>query len=308
MAVQKSVQITFFALGTVNTITAFGVDDPAPLLPAKARVLELNDRLSAFQPDSEVSRINRAAGAGFVPVHADTFELIRAAVRYSALSEGAFDLTVRPVVSLWGIGKKGPYVPSEKELAQVRPLVDYRSVVFDEADRSVMLRASSQAIDLGGIAKGYAADEVRRLLALHGVSQAVVNLGGTVAVMGACRTVGVQHPRKATGVPMGILPLCNQAAVTSGSYEKFFVKDGVRYHHILDPRTGRPARSGLMGVTLIGRSAMELDALTTAVFVLGPADGMDLVRQLDLQAVFITDDLDVFITPELKDSFSLITK
>lgn len=302
---EKLLRKTFKALGTVNTIVVPDSCSTA-LQEAEQRVLELDNRFSVFKENSEISCINRAAGLDFVKVHADTFEVIKAALHFSQLSQGAFDISARPLVGLWGIGKKGTRIPSPEEIAAEKQLVDFRDIVLDEKSQSVMLRRPLQALDLGGIAKGYAADEVRRILVEHGCTDALINLGGTVITMGAPRTIGIQDPRKEAGIPMGKLQIANCALVTSGSYEKYFIRDGVRYHHIIDPRTGFPARSELLGVTLIGNSAMELDALSTAVFILGIQKGVQLLEKSSIEAVFIQESFDVFTTPALRDKFTLI--
>ena len=296
---------TFKALGTVNTIA---VPDSCliALQKAEQRVWELDDRFSVFKENSEISRINQAAGVDFVKVHADTFDIIKAALHFSKLSVGAFDISARPLVELWGIGRKENQIPLPSEIALRKRLVDFKDIIMDENSGSVMLRRPLQALDLGGIAKGYAADEVRKILADHGCKDALINLGGTVITMGAPRSIGIQDPRKESGVPMGRLRAENCSLVTSGSYEKFFIRDGVRYHHIIDPRTGYPVCSELLGVTLIGSSAMELDALSTAIFILGIPEGQRLLKKSGIEAVFITESFDVFTTPALRDNFTLI--
>jgi len=144
---------TFRALGTVNTIIVPDTCSDA-LQKAAQRVLELDDRFSAFKEDSEISRINQAAGLNFVKVHSDTFGIIKSALRFSQLSEGTFDITARPLVELWGIGKKENWVPSPGEIAARKQLVDFRDIILDEKAESIMLRRPLQALDLGGIAKG----------------------------------------------------------------------------------------------------------------------------------------------------------
>lgn len=296
----------FFALGTINTIETAGNDNGQALLEAALRVMELDDRLSAFKPDSEISRINQAAGKRSVPVHPDTMLIIKTAIKYAEFSDGAFDITIRPLVELWGAGSKLNLLPSPAKIEQARQLVNFRDILLDEQACSVMLKRQDQALDLGGIAKGYAADEARRILLAHGVYEALINLGGTVEIIGAARTVGIQHPQLPTGTPMGRVSISDQAVVTSGTYEKFFVKDGIRYHHLLDPRTGLPADSGLCSVTIIGDSAMVLDALTTAALVLGLEAGSALAASCGLQAIFVNDEQGVFAAQGLKDHFSLI--
>ena len=226
--------------------------------------------------------------------------------RISELADGVFDITARPLVALWGIGKKGEFIPNPQEVEQARALVNYRDVLIREDSGTMMLRRSQQAIDLGGIAKGYAADEVRRILFMHGISDALINLGGTVITMGRPREVGIQHPWKPTGMPLGKIRVKDRAVVTSGFYEKYFIHDEVRYHHILDPRTGYPSDSGLAGVTLIGNCAAELDALATAVFILGPERGAELAGQCGAESIFILKNGDVLTSPGLKGEFTLL--
>lgn len=297
----------FFALGTANSVSVPADAGEHVLRLAQERVTELNNRLSVFREDSEISRVNEAAGRRFVEVHPDTLTLVRASVRYSELTGGVFDLTARPLVALWGIGKKEKFIPSPQEIEQARALVNFRDILIREKNNALMLRRPGQALDLGAIAKGYAADEVRKLLFAQGVSDALVNLGGTVVAMGRPREVGIQHPWKPTGTVLGKLRVKDQAVVTSGFYEKYFLRDGIRYHHILDPRTGYPSDSGLAGVTLIGGSAMELDALATAIFILGPEKGAALLQRCGAEAIFITQSGDVMTTNGLKNEFTLLS-
>jgi thiamine biosynthesis lipoprotein len=306
--VKKSIQTTFPALGTVNTISVSGFADEAVVYRAAERVRELHRRLSAFGGDSEISAVNAAAGKHYVRVHDDTYELVRKAKIYAGLTGGAFDPTVRPLVGLWNIGGQAPAVPDTGEICDALCLTSFKDILTDDRHKSIMLRRPRMAVDLGAIAKGYAADEVRRILLENGVTEAVVNLGGTVTVLGTARTVGIQHPDRKTGNPMGAVTLRDQAAVTSGSYEKYFMKDGRRCHHLIDPHTGYPADSGLKSVTLIGASALELDALSTAVFVLGAETGNRLVEKLGLQAVYVTSDDQIYVTAGLKDAVTLSDK
>ena len=302
----KILQKTFFALGTVNSIYAPQLVDQKCLQNAIKRVMELDDRLSVFKQNSDISQINIAAGKNYVKVHPDTWEMIKTAVHFSEISAGTFDITIRPLVELWGIGKKEKYIPMPKLITKTLCLVNYQDILFDEQEKRIMLRRSGQAIDLGAIAKGYAADEVRRILGENGITNALINLGGTVISLGTPHAIGIQNPLKPTGMSMGRLEIKDLAVVTSGSYEKFFVQDEKIYHHILDPRTGNPANSGLQSITLIGKSAMELDALSTAIFILGIEKGRFLAERYRAEAIFVTQAQDVLTTPGLKNSFSLV--
>ena len=303
--------VLFTALGTVNSIRIFASrDKPSAdeaLRLAQRRVLMLHDRFTVFRPDSEIALLNASAGGGRVSLSEDTMFLLAESKRYSRLSNGAFSITTRPLSALWQIHARCGTVPGRAEVEQALALVSDDDILLDGDSRTASLRLSGQSVDLGGIAKGYAADEVRRILLGNGVTSALINLGGTVVSIGDPRQVGIQHPDRATGIAMGRISLQNGCAVTSGDYERFYEVDGVRYHHIVDPRTGYPARSNLRSVTLIGDSAMNLDALSTAVFVLGAAEGLRLIREAGVEAVFVTTELEVFCTEGLRGNFQLLS-
>lgn len=303
----KSTSKVFRALGTINTIQAFDPSCGEALERACQRVLELDDKLSVFKPESEIARLNAQAGRKAVAVSADAMALLQAGLRYAKETRGAFSMTTRPLTALWSLHASCGTVPDRAEIERTLLLVNDGDLQLDPKHGTAMLAHQEQAVDLGGIAKGYAADEVKRILVEHGVMNAIVNLGGTVFILGDSRVVGIQHPDHCTGISMGRLSLSNQAVVTSGDYERFYEVDGVRYHHILDPNTGYPANSGLRSVTVTGSSAMELDALSTAIFVLGKREGVQLAQMHDMGLVLVTDRLDVFCSDSLCGSFSLLT-
>ncbi|MEN6417833.1 MAG: FAD:protein FMN transferase [Clostridiaceae bacterium] len=302
----KSTSKMFRALGTINTIQAFDAACTEALERASQRVLELDDKLSVFKPESEIARLNAQAGRTAVSVSADTMALLMAGRAYSAETGGAFSMTTRPLTMLWSLNASCGTVPDRTEIERALLLVNDEDLQLDPKRGTAMLVHQEQAVDLGGIAKGYAADEVKRILMEHGVMNAIANLGGTVFILGDTRVVGIQHPDHCTGISMGRLSLSNQAVVTSGDYERFYEVDGVRYHHILDPNTGYPANSGLRSVTVTGSCAMELDALSTAIFVLGKRDGAALAQKHDMGLVLVTERLDVFCSDSLCGSFSLL--
>ena len=303
-------QTAFEALGTTNQIQVLAYRERSAAAKAlkqtQARVRVLHDRLSVFQPESELSLLNASAGCTSVAVSTDTYFLLSESRRYSALSDGAFSITTRVLSALWSIHARCGTVPSRAEVEHALTLVNDQDILLDEVEQTAGLRQFGQSVDLGGIAKGYAADEVRRILLEGGVMDALINLGGTVCVIGESKHVGIQHPDRLTGIAMGRISLANAWAVTSGDYERYYEVDGTRYHHIVDPRTGYPSRANIRSVTLIGESALALDALSTAVFVLGAEAGMLLIQQADVEAVFVTDKLDVFCTDGLRENFELL--
>ena len=199
-------------------------------------------------------------------------------------------------------------LPADGDVWQALQLVDWQGILLDEKGQTAMLRHPGQRIDLGGIAKGYAADGLRKLLRQHGVRRALLDLGGTVLSLGGRLPVGIRDPFHPTGAPMGTLMLEDRLAVTSGVYERFACLGGHRYHHIVDPRTGYPSKSGLMSVTLVGENGAALDALATAALILGPERSMPLLTEQGMDAIFVTDQGQVLITRGLKNESRLTNK
>ncbi|WP_050979210.1 FAD:protein FMN transferase [Clostridium sp. SY8519] len=296
---------SFPALGTMNTIT-IRERNPEALEQVKKRILELHDRWSVFRPDSEISRINQAAGGKPVAVSGDTIRILREGQKYGALSGGTYDITAQPLTDLWRQAAAGENLPGKAEIRRRRRLVDYRQIMIDETRGTVQLLRTGQAVDPGGIAKGFAADESKRILMEYGVTDAVINLGGTVSVFGKPKKIGIQKPYGGSGSVAAILQGTDCTVVTSGAYEKYFTRQGIRYPHILNVATGRPAESGLTGVTLVGSSGTELDALATGVFVLGLEEGAALVRQQGLEAVFFMENGELYATDGLKDQLTVL--
>lgn len=302
-----SVQKLFPALGTVNSVTAYGKDASEAVERVKEKVLELHGLWSVFDQESRISEINRLAGESPVRVDHDTFEILDLAKEYAAETEGAFDITYGPLSSLWCKAIRSHTPPDRHEISELRKSCGIDGLVLDETERTAYLKHRGMSVDLGGIAKGWAADEAGRILREYDIEHAQINFGGTVVSIGMRSNVGIQDPFQQTGVSFGHLPLTDMAAVTSGSNERYFVYGGKRYHHIIDPRTGWPSCSGLASVTLIGSNAASLDAMATGVFILGAEKSLPLLKRHKIEAVFVTDDGEVQVTPGLTGQFSMDT-
>ncbi len=306
----------FRALGTSNTIYIFNTSNNICLDQAEKRVLELDERLSVFKSDSEISRINAAAGEKMVHISADTFHLLSLGKEFFNETDGAFSLTMNPLSRLWHFqprsfsGNKiaSGKIPDTIAIRAALAQTNCNDLLLDSTSQCAGLKQKGEALDLGGIAKGYAADEVIRILRENGIQQALINLGGTVFSLGQNADIGIQHPRKANGITMGTIQLRDQGLVTSGDYERCFIQNGIRYHHILDPRTGFPAENGLISVSLVGNCLTKLDALSTGVFVLGAEKGAALIKKFGISGIFVTNDFQVFCSETLTDHFQLKTK
>jgi FAD:protein FMN transferase len=293
---------TDFALGTVCTITIFEKEQQSVCDEIFSRIREIEKLMSVNISFSDVSRINAAAGIEPVYVQEDTFKVIERAVYFAQLSGGAFDPTVGPIVSLWGIGGI-PRVPDDEEISKALPLINWRNIELDAWLKSVYLTQNGMTLDLGGIAKGYAADEAAKIIKSHEINSAKIDLGGNIVMIGKRRDkkpwkVGIQNPDGRRGSIIGYLRLTEKTIVTSGVYERNFEKDGVFYHHLLSVADGYPVKNGLVSVTIIADDSMDADALSTAVFVSGYEKGLSILKNYgEAQAVFVFENKSVIATP-----------
>ncbi|UZQ51202.1 FAD:protein FMN transferase [Clostridium kluyveri] len=304
----KKYEKTFFALGTINTIVVYGSSCEDALNSACRRILEIDYRMSAFKNDSDVMQINHYAGLEAQKINIDTFNLLKRALDFSRTSGGSFDITIRPLTELWGFGSKQNYVPERKMIEKILPLVNYKDVLLDDKKCTVFLKNKGQAIDLGGIAKGYAADEVKRVLLQYKIENALINLGGNIITMGhnptgASWRIGIQNPLSVRGQYIGRVSVTNKTVVTSGSNEQFFIKEGKRYHHIIDPRTGYPSKNELLSVTILCECSTDADAVTTALFVQDINKSISLLKSINAEAIFILKNKDILVTEGLLDNF-----
>lgn len=279
-----------------DTVIKIQILDPADesILDGLKKLCEKYDTMfSATNTDSELYKLNHANGQPFT-VSSETANLIQEGIHYSELSGGAFDLTIEPVSALWDFKADKPTVPSSDAIAQAVSHVDYTKV--DIQDNTVTLEDPEAGIDLGSIAKGYIADQVKTYLKKQGIKHAIINLGGNVDVIGtkpdgSKYNIGIQKPFDESGEAITSVQLKDQTVVTSGIYERYFKKNGKLYHHILDPRTGYPCENNFYSVSIITDSSTKADALSTTCFLLGYEKGMELIQSMDgVEAIFITDD------------------
>ncbi len=259
----------------------------------EALLAGIEQRLSSYRPDSEVSRFNAARTRAPVPVSADFLEVARVAEEVSRWSAGAFDITVAPLVALWGFGPWGPprAVPAAAAIEAARARVDYRLLEIDPRAATLRKRRPDLAVDLGGIAKGYAVDALAALLAAEGWRDHLVEIGGEVRAAGRAGggrrwRVAIERPDPAQAAAH-VLALRDEAVASSGDYRDYFVSAGVRYSHTIDPRSGRPIAHGLAAVSVIQADATRADALATALMVLGPEAGLAAARAARIPALLV---------------------
>ncbi|MDP3940025.1 MAG: FAD:protein FMN transferase [Deltaproteobacteria bacterium] len=285
-----------YLMGTAVEIKARGADaaeTQGAINAAFDEIARLEALMTTWSADSDVSRVNAMAGRAPVRVAPEVIEVVEHALGVSRLTGGAFDITIEPLVQLWGIDGDGKAkVPAKKEIDAALGRVGYRHVHVDRGEGTIFLDEAGVRIGLGGVAKGYAAERARGVLKARGVRSAIVNAGGDMAMLGKDGDrpwrVDIRDPREPGGT-MGWLQLENRTVHTSGDYERFRVIKGKRYHHILSPLTGYPARRS-QAVTIVSRDGALGDALSTGVLVLGPEEGIKLIESLDGVAVLVVDN------------------
>lgn len=291
---REPVSKTNFMLDTIVQITLYDGSDPAVIDQAFDEIRRLEDVLSVEQEGSDLDKLAQAAGQDWVEIQPETEAVLRLAKKYSALSQGAFDVTAGPLIDLWGIHNGEGHYPSPEELAQVLPLIGDEDLLV-EPGRAYLARPGMIA-NLGAIAKGYIADQVKALLVEQGVEHGVLDLGRNVLLIGGKPdgsdfVVGVQDPNQEQGQLVGRLEASDESVVTSGINERKFTYNGQSYHHVLDPATGFPADNELASVTILSQSSADGDALSTTCLLLGQEKGMALVESLEgVEALFIAKD------------------
>ncbi len=269
------------------------------------RLDEIDSEFNLNNPDSELNKINNAAGVSEVQVGDDLALVLETALYYAQKSDGAFDPTIGPLVRLWGINTPDAKVPSQDEIENALSLVDWKKVQLKKsnAKTTVFLEQPGMILDLGGIAKGFAADELCLILQEKKVRRAIIDLGGNILVWGSKKDeapwkVGIKNPCDQTLEPPVVLKVRGgTSVVTSGLYERYFEQDGNIYHHILNPKTGYPMQNGILSSTVVSPSSMTADALSTTSFLLGPEE---FAKKFDEAVVFIKSDMTVQASPTLE--------
>ena len=295
-------------MGTIIQMTVVGEPEEraAPALDAAMAEMErLEGLLSEWREDSEISRINQAAGQHPVPVSADTMNNVRVGLEVAKWSDGAFDLSWAALRGLYLFQPGKERVPTDAELAERLPLVNYKNIVVDEKAKTVFLRRKGMLLGTGGIAKGYALEKAADILSKAGLENYMFFGGGQVVVHGKkgnrAWRVGVQHPR--INDYFGFIEAERGSIATSGDYEHAFIKDGKRWHHIIDLKTGRPVQH-TSAVTVISDSAFYADAIDTALFIMGPEKALAKLSSAPgpkADALIVDKDMRLYLSPGMKD-------
>lgn len=299
-----------FAMDTYMSLKAYGNNAKKAIEESENRIYELEKELSATLEESDIWKLDNSAGKA-IDVCADTVALIKEASEIGDKTDGALDITVYPVLKEWGFTTGEYKVPEKSRLDELLKNVDYRNISIN--NNTISLPENVQ-IDLGALAKGYTGDEIMKIMESHGITSAIVSLGGNVQSLGSKTDgspwkVAVRDPFS-EDKDMCVVDIVDKAVITSGNYERFFYgEDGKKYWHIIDPSDGYPADNGLVSVTVIGNNGLECDALSTALFVLGYDKTVDFLRsnpQYDV--ILVTDDKRICYTQGIASSFQNISE
>ncbi len=305
---------TYYYLGTVNEVTIFNdkksrIDKS--LNEANDILSSIHNKMSLQVDGSEINKVNEAAGVKPVKVSDLTLNVVKEGIKYAKLSNGKLDPSIGAVSTLWNIGTDKARVPSQEEISEAIKHIDYKKIEINDKNKTVYLKEKGMKLDLGAIAKGYAADLIADMLRKNEVKSSIINLGGNIYTVGKKGDrnfkIGIQDPNHEEKTAVGYIEASDTSIVTSGIYERFIREGDKVYHHILNPKTGYPFENELNSVSIISKKSIDGDALSTSVFGLGLKDGMKLVEKLDdVEAVFITKDKKVYLSPGLKDKFTVL--
>ncbi|MFZ3091637.1 MAG: FAD:protein FMN transferase [Nitrospirota bacterium] len=298
-------------MGTEMEITVVSADEKKAhkaIDAAFEEISRIERMMSTYMPDSQISIINKSAGEKPVKSGSELIGLVKRAVEYAGMTDGGFNIAVGPLIRLWKIADGGD-IPDKDEINRAQGLINYKDIIIDEKQGTIFLRKKGMSIDLGGIAKGYASDRAKAVLKQQGVTSGIAAVAGDINAFGRKMDgskwrIGIEHPRK-KGAFIGVIELQDEAVSTSGDYERFFIKDGRRYHHIIDPKTGEPSDK-CQSVTVIAKEGTATDALSTGIFIMGPEKGIELVERLpNIGAVIVDAKGNVKISSGLKNRIVL---
>ena len=293
-----------FALDTAITLKVYGSKRVVVLKKLEDKINELDDMLSTGKETSEVSRLNRSGEAVLSPTVAN---LVKRSLDIYKKTDGLFDITIYPLMELWGFPTKNYKVPSEKEIEEKLKLVGSDKIDFNEETRKISFKNKGMEIDFGGIGKGYITDELVKILTDEKVESAIINLGGNVFGFrkkpdGSLWNIAIRDPNEPDKY-MAAIRLEDSAVITSGGYERYFEENGVIYHHILDPRTGKPSESGLKSVSIISKDGTLADALSTSLFIMGEEKAVKYWKEngSNFDILLMTNDNRLLVSAGIKD-------
>lgn len=302
---EKSASKSLFAMDTYMNLQIYGENCEEAIDASVTEINRLDDLLSTGIEISEIAALNKNHGG---TLSEDVSKLVAESIEIYRETDGAFDITIYPVMKAWGFTNQEFRVPDDEELSSLLKLVDSSELIYDESKNTLEMPEGFE-VDLGGIAKGYTGQRIVNILENYEIESALINLGGNIQVVGyktdgSKWKVGIEDPEK-NGNYLGAMYVTDKAVVTSGGYERYFEKDGITYHHIIDPKTGMPAYNGLKSVTIVCEDGTLADALSTSLFVMGTDKAVSFwkVHSDEFECVLYTNDGRLLVTEGLEDCF-----
>jgi len=292
-------------LGTIINLKIFNYNDNSIFSGIYNILDDIENKMSKNIEFSEVDQINNLSKDQQIILSNNTSEVIKKGLYYSSISNGNFDISIAPLVNLWAIGTENEKIPNNEEISNALSKINYNNINLN--DNNFSFTDDNMSIDLGGIAKGYAADKIAEFLIENDINKALISLGGNIYALGSNGSdepwkVGIKNPFSDESDIIGYVNVINKSVVTSGIYERYFMEKGKRYHHILNPFTGYPYENDIFGVTIISDKSIDGDALSTIAFSYGIKKGLEFINSLDnVEAIFISKDKEVFITNNLNN-------
>lgn len=298
-----------YLMSTITTQKVYGTSARDIMKQTETFLLEFEQEQSLYVESSDINKINAAAGQGAVEVSQRTYDLLQKAKELSASSEGTFTVTIAPISMAWGITQKDPHVLSQEEIDTLLPLVNDENLVLENG--TAQLQQENQAIDLGGIAKGAACDLVREFYIENKVNSALIDLGGSTIYAhgrkpdGTLFRIGFRNPSLDAQSSIVSFTIENQVFATSGGYERYFEEDGVRYQHIFDPKTGKPAESDIISIGVLKENGIEADFYSTMLFVAGKEKALEYMRNGGA-VVFLDNENQLYVSQVFADSLEVV--
>lgn len=300
-----------FLMDTVVTQTVIGTSAESTVKKAEEIIKNLENTYSAYIETSLTNTINSKSGISPVKVNDEELNLIKRCVEFSDSSDGLFDLTIAPLTKLWNINGENPKVPKKEEIEKAKSLINYKDVSINEEENTVFLKNKDMQLDFGATVKGYASQKILELYKQENIQGAVLSLGGNITVFGEKSDgspfkIGIRDPKKSSADYFAILKTEGKIIATSGAYERYFKEEDIIYHHILNPETGYPCDSDLQSVTVISEDGLLSDYLSTLFYMLGKDAVKENLTHDNFSLIAIDKEDKVYISPNLKSSFTLI--
>lgn len=299
-----------FLLDTFINIKIYDYKDEAVLEECFQLIRELENILSVHIKGSDLWNLKENSGKKWVEVSEHTINVLEKSIQVSQKTNGLFDITSGPLINLWNIHPPEGYYPTDQERLAAINLVNYKYVSIDKKNAKVYLEKDNMEVNLGAVAKGYIADQVKLFLQSKGIHKAIINLGGNVLTLGKHSEkrpfkVGIQDPNSVRGEYIGMVNISDQSVVSSGIYERFFEYNNKKYHHILNPFTGFPEENNLIQVTIVSKDSIDGDIFSTAAYLLGLDKGMTMIEKTNgLEAIFITKNKEIYLSSGIEEEFS----